>query len=127
MALEGAVDYRRTDLAGGAETRAWPVTLSLVASPIPVAYLLAGIGWYNLTLEVPSAFSTVEETQSRFGYHVGAGVRAPVLPDLSFVGDLRYGYVDYEFDQFAEAVAGFDGGDYVSLNLGVMLAIPGGA
>lgn len=124
MALEGAVDYRKTELGGGAEMRTWPVTLSLVASPIPVLYGVAGVGWYNTTLELSPALGGLEDTWREFGYHVGGGVQFPIVPYLSFVGDLRYSYVGYDFDEFASAVSDFDGGDYLALNLGVMLGFP---
>jgi hypothetical protein len=124
IALEGAVDYRSTEIGGGAEMRTWPVTLSLVASPIPFLYGVAGIGWYNTTLELSPALGGMEDTWREFGYHAGGGVQLPIVPYLSFVGDLRYSYVGYEFDEFADAVSDFDGGDYLALNLGVMLGFP---
>ena len=124
MALEGAVDYRKTELGGGAEVRTWPATLSLVAFPIPYIYGLAGIGWYNTTLELPASFGGMEDTWREFGYHLGAGIQAPIVTSLSFVGDLRYSYVGYDFDEFAVAVSDFDGGDYLALNLGLMITFP---
>jgi opacity protein-like surface antigen len=121
VALEGAVDYRREDVGLGAELRTWPVTLSLILAPIPVVYGVAGVGWYNTTLELPPALEGLEDTQSEFGYHVGAGAQLPIVPALSFVGDLRYSYINYDFDEFGEAVSNFDGGNYLALNLGLML------
>ena len=124
LALEGAVDYRREELGGGAEVRTWPVTASLVASPIPFLYGLAGVGWYNTTLELPSTGGADDRTEREFGYHIGAGTRVPIVPSLSFLADLRYAYVDYQFDEFGEAVSNFDGGNYLTLNLGIMLSEP---
>jgi hypothetical protein len=124
IALEAAVDYRNTKLGGGAEVRTWPATLSLVAFPIPYIYGLAGIGWYNTTLELPASFGGMEDTWREFGYHLGAGIQAPIVTSLSFVGDLRYSYVGYDFDEFADAVSDFDGGDYLALNLGLMITFP---
>ncbi|HMB70324.1 MAG TPA: outer membrane beta-barrel protein [bacterium] len=124
FAVEGAVDYRSTDI-GPAEVKTWPVTASLVVSPIPFAYGLAGVGWYNTTLDLPPELAELEVTEREFGYHAGAGVRFPLAPVLSFVGDLRYSYVGYDFDEFTDTVAEFDGGDYVALNLGLMFELPG--
>jgi hypothetical protein len=124
VALEGAVDYRRERLGPGAEVRTWPVTMSLVLAPIPVLYGVAGIGWYNTTLEIAPAYGGFEDTSTEFGYHLGAGVQLPIVPSLAFVGDLRYSFINYDFDEFAEAVTDFDGGDYLTMNLGLMLNLP---
>jgi len=124
VAVEAAVDYRGTNLGDGAEVRTWPATVSLLISPIPYVYGLAGIGWYNTTVALPPAFNGVEETWREFGYHAGAGVQLPVVQSVSFVGDLRYSYVGYEFDEFADALSDFDGGDYLALNLGLMVHLP---
>ncbi|MCA9753281.1 MAG: outer membrane beta-barrel protein [Gemmatimonadetes bacterium] len=119
--LEGAVDYRNESLPGGVDVRTWPVTASLIVAPIPYVYGLAGIGWYNTTIDFTSESNVEDTTKREFGWHAGAGTQVPILPSLSFVADLRYAYVDYQFDEFAESVARFDGGDYVTLNLGLML------
>jgi hypothetical protein len=123
-ALEGAVDYRKEDLPGSVEVRTWPVTASLVVSPIPVLYGLAGVGWYNTTIDFPSSALVDDRTQRDFGWHVGAGTQVPIMPSLSFLADLRYAYINYDFDEFAESVADFDGGNYLTLNLGLMLGTP---
>jgi opacity protein-like surface antigen len=122
--VEGAVDYRNEDLGSGAELRTWPVTVSLIVAPIPLVYGVAGVGWYNTTLETPGLLGTSEETSTDFGYHVGAGAQLPILPMLSLVGDVRYSYVDYDLDAFTSSVSEMEKGNYVSVNVGAMFQLP---
>ncbi|MGQ0720447.1 MAG: outer membrane protein [Candidatus Eiseniibacteriota bacterium] len=124
IGIEGAVDYRNEDLGSGAEMRTWPVTVSLIASPIPFLYGLAGVGWYNTTIEAPALLGSNEETSTDFGYHIGAGAQLPVMPALSLVGDVRYAYVDYEFEEFTGSASELEKGSSVSVNIGAMLQIP---
>jgi opacity protein-like surface antigen len=120
LGLEGAVDYRTETLGGGGELRTWPITASLVLQPVPLVYGLAGIGWYQTTLDFPPGLMIEKKTESKVGYQVGAGVRLPVLPPISLLADIRYAYIDYDFGDAVDAVAGFDGGNYVSAHLGAM-------
>jgi hypothetical protein len=124
IGFEGAVDYRNEDLGSGAELRTWPVTVSLVASPIPFLYGLAGVGWYNTTIEAPALIGSSEETSTDFGYHIGAGAQLPIMPALSLVGDVRYAYVDYEFEEFTSSASELEKGSSVSVNIGAMLQLP---
>lgn len=93
--LEGAVDFRKEELNDGSELRSTPLTASVMIFPIPVVYGLAGLGLYRTTLEV----SGEETTDTQLGYHFGAGVEAPLIPLLKLTGDIRYQFVDYEFDR----------------------------
>ena len=124
LGLEGAVDYRTEELGGGGELRTWPITASLVVTPVPVAYALAGIGWYQTTLDFPPELLIEKKTESKVGYHVGAGVQFPVFPPISLIGDVRYAYIDYDFGEAVDAVADFDGGSYVTVHVGAMLHFP---
>jgi opacity protein-like surface antigen len=124
LGFEGAIDYRSEDLAGGGELRTWPVTASLVLSPVPLVHALAGVGWYNTTLEFPAALNIEKKTESKLGWHVGGGAQVPLFAPVSVVGDLRYAYIDYDFGDAVDAVADFDGGNYFALQLGAMLQFP---
>ncbi len=125
LALEGAVDYRREDVGPDSRVKTWPVTASLVFQPVPFVYGLAGVGWYNTTVEFPEALGLDDETTTEFGYHAGVGTQLPIVPTLSVVGDVRYNYVDYDLSEFADAVGDFEDGSYVSLNVGLMFTPPG--
>ncbi|HMB68934.1 MAG TPA: outer membrane beta-barrel protein [bacterium] len=124
LGMEGAVDYRTEKLGGGGELRTWPITASLVLQPIPLVYGLAGIGWYQTTLDFPAELAIEKKTESKVGYHVGAGVQFPVIPPLSLIADVRYAYIDYDFGDAVDAVSEFDGGNYVAIHLGAMFHFP---
>lgn len=82
----------------GANVKTWPVTASLLVYPIPANYGLAGLGWYNATLEMPESMSIADKTNTRLGYHLGAGVELPVTPGLKVAGEFRNIFLDYEFE-----------------------------
>ena len=59
IAVEGALDYRSSATrtlnhpVPGTEVdvTTYPITLSALAYPTPMIYILAGVGWYNTTIE----------------------------------------------------------------------------
>ena len=124
LQLEGGVDYRNEEISNDLHVRTWPVTASLVVSPLPIVYALAGVGWYHTTIDFPTSSVFRDDTQTEFGYHVGAGLKFPIVPAVSAITDVRYSYVNYDFDQFSEALGDFDKGNYVSLNAGLMFQMP---
>jgi opacity protein-like surface antigen len=127
LSLEAGVDYRNEELANDLSMKTWPVTVGVVFQPIPILYAVAGVGWYHTTLDfsMPSSAVYKDETTTEFGYHAGAGLRFTIVPAVSAIADVRYSYVDYDFDQFTDAVGDLDKGNYVSLNAGLMFQLPG--
>ena len=116
VGVEGAIDYRNDDLGGDVKMKTWPVTASLMIFPIPVVYGLAGLGWYNSTI-TSSLFD--DQTDSQLGYHFGAGVEVPVAKTIRLTGDIRYLFVDYEFDDIPSTIGKVDA-DALSLNGGLI-------
>jgi opacity protein-like surface antigen len=108
LGIEGAIDFREEELNDGSRLRATPITASLMLYPIPVAYGLAGIGLYRTKLELDSD----ESTDTQLGYHFGGGIEAPIVPLLKFTADIRYQFIDYDFDDLPEAVGKFDADGY---------------
>lgn len=119
IGVEGAIDYRNDDLGGGIELKTWPVTASLLVYPIPTAYALAGLGWYNTTLDFPSNSAFENNTQTALGYHFGAGVELPLAPMFKLLGDVRWQFVDYEFDDIPSSIGKVDADSY-SFNAGFL-------
>lgn len=119
VGVEAAIDYRNEDLGGGVGLNSWPVTASLMLYPIPAAYALAGLGWYNTTLGFPSNSAFGNDTQTQLGYHFGAGVEMPVAPAFKLFGDVRWQFVDYEFKNIPESIGKVDADSY-SLNAGFL-------
>jgi opacity protein-like surface antigen len=124
LGMEAAVSRRREDGDDGAGLTTWPVTVSVVVAPVPVVYGLAGVGWYRARLESASV-ADEDEIRHDLGYHVGAGVDVPVLPSLHAFADVRYAYVDDDFEDTLEAVSRREGGDHVELSLGATFRLPG--
>jgi hypothetical protein len=106
LSFEGAMDYRPSasrDVAeapgGEMDVTTYPITISALAYPFPSFYLLAGIGWYNTTIELTdSGISTGpdSDTHDNFGSHFGAGLDLPIGSNKSINGDMRYVFLDYD-------------------------------
>lgn len=71
--------------------------------PIPIAYGAIGVGWYNTSVEYEFAATDLlepdDETLQEFGWHFGGGVELPVGRNLKLAGDIRYVFIDYEFEE----------------------------
>jgi opacity protein-like surface antigen len=124
LAVEAGVDYRSEGIENDLNVKTWPVTVGLVLSPIPLVYAVAGVGWYHTTIDFPTQSPFRDETSTAFGYHAGAGLKIPVAPMVSAIADVRYSYVNYKFDEFADALGDFKKGNFVSLNAGLMFSLP---
>jgi hypothetical protein len=92
IGVEGAVDYRSEKYSDGAITmHSYPVTASALFYPLPIVYGLAGMGWYNTSIEFKSSAHKTE-TDQQVGYHIGAGVEIP-LGKMTLAGDVRYVFI----------------------------------
>lgn len=119
IGVEGAVDYRNEDLVGEVDLKSWPVSASLLLYPLPPLYALAGLGWYNSTVDFPDDSLFEDQTDTELGYHFGVGVEAPIAPTVRLTGDVRWHFVNYEFDQIAESVGDVEADTY-TINAGVL-------
>ena len=78
---EVGLSYRSESLNDGdLEVRMWPLTASLWLTPIPTLYAGGGVGWYHTTLEYDQALGLSNETEQKFGVHLGGGVAVPLAP-----------------------------------------------
>ena len=104
LGVEGSINYRNEEYAGGSvNVRSWPVMVTGLIYPIPIAYGAIGAGWYNSRFEynVTRLGLTLEsETKQQFGWHFGGGVDIPLGSRAKLVGDVRYVFLDYDFKQF---------------------------
>jgi len=93
FALEGSVDYRRNDF-DATRVHVYPVQASALFYLIPnspvTVFALAGAGWYYTTVDRPDG---VNDTQNRFGPHVGAGVQCFLNHYWSVDATYRYVWV----------------------------------
>ncbi len=122
VGLEGAVDYHQEDLPFGVDLKTWPISTSLLIYPIPVVYGLAGVAWYNTTIDYPeeAEFLVDDETDSQLGYHFGVGVEFPISNKVRLTSDVRWLFVDYEFEEIPESVGEVDN-DLFTWNAGLVI------
>lgn len=109
LGIQGAVDYRShapyaatPAMTNAVKVRSIPVTLTgKLYLPMPSSmapYLLGGAGWYRVTYDFSPAFEQEFNVQDRsvstFGWHLGAGAKFMLVPNLSVTGEFRYVFVD---------------------------------
>lgn len=103
--VEASVDYRvdtfRSDSPYQEVTvKSVPLLFSLTAEIIsqsPVTpYVLGGGGFYFSSLENKTDLFTIQDDQTRFGYHAGAGIVVKPAPRIAIHVDFRYTAVDFE-------------------------------
>ena len=102
LGVEGSVNYRQESYNDDAvKIKSWPVMATALVYPIPNIYGLAGCGWYNTTIEynVPGVSNIEDETSSEIGWHFGGGVELPLGTSMRLAGDIRYVFLDYEFEE----------------------------
>lgn len=91
LAIEGSADYRREEFAGGTKSHTYPVQGSLLIYPLGTTrlapFILGGGGWYFTTVEGPGNF---DDTQHRFGGHVGGGLQLFITEHLSIDSTYRH-------------------------------------
>lgn len=96
FAVEGSVDWRQQDFDEADTTvDTLPVQVSgllyiLPNSPVS-PYALGGVGWYHTKVRGPAGF---EDTDSRFGAHVGGGLQFFLARHWSIDGSYRYIFTD---------------------------------
>lgn len=90
LAVEGSVDYRKTDI-NSTTVRTFPVQGSLLIYPLGTKrispFILGGAGWYFTHVEGPGDF---DKTQHRFGAHVGGGLQLFLSNHLSLDATYRH-------------------------------------
>lgn len=99
--IEGSINYRQETLAGDALiVRSWPVQVTGMLYVLPVLYGSMGAGWYMTSLDFDPDLNFLDDTQSEFGWHFGGGLELPLGSVAKLSADLRYVFLDYNFDQF---------------------------
>lgn len=90
LAVEGSVDYRKTDI-NSTTVRTFPVQGSMLLYPFGTKrlspFILGGAGWYFTNVEGPGDF---DKTQHRFGAHAGGGLQLFLTEYLSLDGTYRH-------------------------------------
>lgn len=97
LAVEGSINYRSEDFAG-VTVRSWPVQVTGLLYPLPIVHAAVGAGWYHTTFDFDEATLMSNDTQREFGWHFGGGVELPLGAAAVLTGDLRYVFIDYNFE-----------------------------
>ena len=117
LKTEIAGSYRSEEQFGGdLKLKMWPVTASLLLSPVPALYAGAGVGWYHTTFDYDDALLIDDETKEEFGVHLGGGITVPVAPRVGV--DLSGRYVMMQ-DQESKLVPEKFDPDFWTLSLGL--------
>jgi hypothetical protein len=81
-----------------------------------------GAGWYNTTIDynipataISAPITVASETRQKFGWHFGRGLGLPLGTSAKLVGDIKYVFLNYHFQDFP-------GSNGVSSNFYVMTA-----
>ncbi len=100
--IEASINYRQEKYGDDVLTvRSWPVMVTGLIYPLPMVYGAAGFGWYNTTLDYDQSVLEFleDETVQEIGWHFGGGVELPVGENLKLTGDIRYVFLDYDFEE----------------------------
>lgn len=107
LGIEGSVNFRQEDYNDGNVTvTSWPVMVTGLIYVIPVVYGAIGAGWYNTSVdyEFPPGYLggpglKTSEASQEVGWHLGGGAEIPAGTAGKLVGDIRYVFLNYEFEQ----------------------------
>jgi len=80
----------------------YPVMVSGLFYVLPILYGTVGAGWYNSKIEynidVPGILEPGDQSHQDFGWHFGGGVEFPLRSKVNLTGDIRYVFLNYEFE-----------------------------
>jgi len=99
LSTEIGAAYRQDEIAGGdVSVRMWPITASLLVSPVPTLYGRVGAGWYHTTYRNETGPTAQSVTEEDFGPHVGGGLRVPLARAAAVELDGRYVFLQDQED-----------------------------
>jgi len=101
LGVEASIGYRQEKYADDLLTvRSWPVMVTGLIYPLPVIYGAMGFGWYNTTFDYDQDRLPLlkDDTAQKVGWHFGGGVELPVGARVKLTADIRYVFLDYDFE-----------------------------
>ena len=88
--VEGSISYREEVYSDGmVDVKSWPVMITALVYPFPIAYGAVGAGWYNSSIDYSFTPVVLSETKEQFGWHFGGGMELPLDSVTKLVGDIR--------------------------------------
>ncbi|MEL6822066.1 MAG: outer membrane beta-barrel protein [Calditrichota bacterium] len=128
LTAEASINYRQEEYGEGIVTvKSWPVMVSGLLYPLPIAYGLIGAGWYNTTFDydeekLSSLPATPEDvTEQEFGWHAGAGIELPFGSNSRIFADFRYVFLNYDFSEIPDNFS--SDSDFFLFNVGLVLGM----
>ena len=106
LGVEASINFRQDEYRDGlVEATSWPVMVTGLIYPVPIAYGAIGAGWYNTTFQYTAPPGSTgdfpDDTKQEFGWHFGGGLELPLGAEMAkLVTDIRYVFLNYEFDNF---------------------------
>jgi opacity protein-like surface antigen len=127
LAVEGSINYRTEQYADNMiSVRSWPVLVSALFYPLPIVYGVAGAGWYNTTFTFDPGFgqfNLADKTQTNFGWHIGAGAEIPVANNLSLTGDIKYVFLNYDWNDLNDIPLKDFNSNFYIINVGLIFQL----
>ncbi|GEM_PF-425525 len=125
--IEGSINYRTEEYANGSITvRSWPVLASALVYPFPMLYGIAGAGWYNATFDFDPGFQQMDladQTQTKFGWHIGAGAEIPLADKLMLTGDVKFVFLNYDWDELNDVPLTDYNSNFYIINIGLAFGL----
>ncbi|MBI2419870.1 MAG: outer membrane beta-barrel protein [Ignavibacteriales bacterium] len=124
--IEGSINYRSEKYLNGAlNVKSWPVMVTALFYPLPIVYGAIGTGWYNTTFDYDQSrfpYNFIEdETQQKVGWHFGGGAELPVGSSSLLTADLRYVFINYDFNSIPGS--GERNSDFVVFTVGLLFSL----
>ena len=127
LGAEGDIGYRQEKFGSDAVTvRQWPVTVTGMIYPLPIIYGGIGGGWYHTTSDYSDTYNDAgikDDTQTKFGWHLVAGLELPASGNFRLYGDVRYVFLNYKFKKLPGAVLDGAKSDFYSINVGMLFRL----
>ncbi|HZW40566.1 MAG: outer membrane beta-barrel protein [Syntrophothermus sp.] len=127
---ELSVNYRSEDYGSDfVSVTTVPVLLSALVYPVDFLYGLAGIGYYNTSIEYSGTNLTGidlgDESSGEVGGQFGLGLTFPISDRYRMFGDIRYHLLGYELkrlDNVAQSISSYNvDANFLSVNLGLLI------
>lgn len=99
FAVEGSLSFHQNQYSDGdVVVTQYPVQVSALILPFTAGpfdpYVLAGAGWYYSRIDYDDSIGGGSDTDSLFGFHVGAGTNLWLSSRFSLFSDFRWIFLD---------------------------------
>ena len=81
---------------GDIKVTSWPLTASLLFSPVPSLYAGGGVGWYQNSVDYADDIPYDNFTTQKFGLHVAGGMTVPFTPSVGLDLNAKYVFMEEE-------------------------------